>query len=231
MVFGFYSSWKVALVVVAFLPVVSVVALQVVTLNQTRSARAAEHYGKAASVAYTSVSAIRTVFALNAIPEMIRQYKEATQEAFDQAVKVVFREGLANGGMLGSFMILYCILVLFGSSILYRDIEDTGCDPSGGVSGNETCASSGSDVFGAMLGIMFAAQGISQVGNCIEAFTESRTAAYNALMAIRRKPGSPQEIVYKTKEETEEKDKTASKSSDRSGGSENENEIKAILPK
>ena len=152
MIFGFYSSWRVALLVVAFLPIVSIMALQVVTLNQTRSARAAKHYGRAASVAYTTVSAIKTVFALNAIPEMIRQYTEATQEAFDQAVKVVFKEGLANGGMLGSFMILYCILVLYGTSLLYKDIEKTGCDPSGGVTGNETCSSSGSEVFGAMLG-------------------------------------------------------------------------------
>lgn len=88
---------------------------------------------------------------------MIRKYTEATQDAYDQAIKIVFKEGLANGGMLGSFMILYCILVLFGAFLLYKDIESTGCDPSGGVSGNATCDSSGSAVFGAMLGIMVCA--------------------------------------------------------------------------
>jgi ATP-binding cassette subfamily B (MDR/TAP) protein 1 len=95
--FGFYANWRVALVVCAFLPIVSLMAMQVVALNQTRSARASGYYSRAASVSYTSVSAIRTVLALNAIPEMIRQYTQATQEAFDQAVKIVFREGLANG--------------------------------------------------------------------------------------------------------------------------------------
>ena len=227
MIFGFYSSWKVALVVVAFLPIVSVVALQVVTLNQTRSARAAKHYGKAASVAYTTVASVRTVFALNAVPEMIRQYKEATQEAFDQAVQVVFREGLANGGMLGSFMILYCILVLYGASLLYREIADTGCDASGGVTGVDTCDNTGSDVFGAMLGIMFAAQGISQVGNCAEAFAESRTAAHNALLAINRKPGAPQEVVYKTEDEKEDENKGSTHGSSHKESS----NIKAVLPK
>lgn len=242
-IFGFYSSWRVALVVMAFLPLVSVVALQVVTLNQTRSVRASKHYGKAASVAYTSVSAVRTVSALNAIPEMIRQYTEATQDAFDQAVKVIFKEGLANGSMLGSFMMLYCILVLYGASLVYKDVEDTGCDPSGGVSGNETCDSSGSGVFGAMLGIMFAAQGVSQVGNCAEAFAEARTAAYSALVAIKRTPGTPEETVYKTKEEIEaeqlssvhskaitNRDEEAT-SSETELTSKSDNEVKAILPK
>jgi len=152
LIFGFYASWRVALLVCAFLPVVSLVALQVVTLNQTKSARGAKYYGKAASVAYTTVSAIRTVFALNAIPEMIRQYTDATEDAFVQACLVTIKEGLANGGMLGSFMVLYCVLVLYGSSLLYKDIDSTGCDPSGGVTGNFTCDSSGADVFGAMLG-------------------------------------------------------------------------------
>lgn len=237
LIFGFYSSWRVALLVCAFLPVVSFVALQVVTLNQTKSARGAKYYGKAANVAYTTVSAIRTVFALNAIPEMIRQYTDATQDAFDQAVKSVFKEGLANGGMLGSFMILYCLLVLYGSSLLYKDIESSGCDPSGGVTGNFTCESSGSAVFGAMLGIMFAAQGASQVGNCTEAFAEARTAAAAALLAINRVPGTPEEVVYKTEEELED-EKESSTSVATTGDEESDDKknvldhtVKAVLPK
>jgi ATP-binding cassette, subfamily B (MDR/TAP), member 1 len=57
------------------------------------------------------------------------------------------------GGMLGSFLLLYCILALYGTALLYKDVEDSGCDPSGAVKDNETCTSSGSDVFGAMLGM------------------------------------------------------------------------------
>jgi hypothetical protein len=49
-------------------------------------------------------------------------------------------------------MLLYCVLTLYGSSLLYKDVEDDGCDPSDGVAGNVTCQSSGPDVFGAMMG-------------------------------------------------------------------------------
>lgn len=49
-------------------------------------------------------------------------------------------------------MMLYCILTVFGAFLLYKDVRDEGCDPSGGVTNNESCSSTGADVFGAMLG-------------------------------------------------------------------------------
>ncbi len=58
--------------------------------------------------------------------------------------------------MLGSFICLYAVLALYGTALLYREIADNGCDPSGGVIGNETCESNGPGVFGAMLGVAFA---------------------------------------------------------------------------
>lgn len=95
--YGFYSSWQVALVVLTTIPFVSIAALTVVSLNQTKGARSAAAYKTAGGVAYTTVSAIKTVLSLNAIPEMIRQYKEATQEAYAQAVGILPKQGLANG--------------------------------------------------------------------------------------------------------------------------------------
>lgn len=100
LVFAFYSSWQVALVVLAVLPVVGLTGLAAVQINQTQSTSAAAAYSKAGSVAYSTVSAIKTVLSLNAIPEMIRQYAEATQEAFKQAKKLLWKAGLANGKWL-----------------------------------------------------------------------------------------------------------------------------------
>jgi ATP-binding cassette, subfamily B (MDR/TAP), member 1 len=120
-------------------------------------------------------------------------------------------------------------LTLYGSSLLYKGIEDTGCDPSGGVKDNETCESSGPDVFGAMLGVAFAAQGISQVGSFLETFSNARTAAHTALQAINRKPGAPAETIYYTAEEIEDLSKT-SRSSVKGDLDTPEGRVKAILP-
>lgn len=135
------------------------------------------------------------------------------------------------GSVLGTFLGLYAVLTLFGSYLIYQDVQDTGCDPSGGVSENQTCSSSGPDVFGAMLGIAFAAQGISQFGNFSEAFTAARVATYDALQAINRKPGAPEEIIYHTEEDNGIGSTTHSKKSKDLEMGETERTVKAILPK
>jgi len=85
------------LVVLTVIPFVSMAALMVLQLNQTKGTRAAAAYKQAGTVAYTSVSSIKTVLSLNAVVEMIRQYQAATTVAFQQATSVLIKQGLANG--------------------------------------------------------------------------------------------------------------------------------------
>lgn len=86
-----------------------------------------------------------------------------------------------------------------------------------------------------MLGVAFAAQGVSQFGNFSEAFTQARVATHDALQAINRKPGAPEEIIYRTAEDddlgtTTHSKKSKGKNDDVELG-ETERVIKAILPK
>ena len=68
--------------------------------------------------------------------------------------------------------------------------------------GVDDCGETGSSVFGAMLGAAFAAQGVSQVANCIEAVTAARTVCATALVPIQRTLGAPeQEIVIASDED------------------------------
>ncbi len=145
----------------AVLPIVGLTGLAAVQINTTKSASAAAAYSKAGSVAYSTVSAIKTVLSLNAIPEMISQYAAATR------------------------------------------------DPSDSVPNNPACPQSGPDVFGAMLGVAFAAQGVSQTGNFFGIFTEARVACYAALQAIHRKAGSPEQVIYEKDKKEDDKTETA----------------------
>jgi ABC-type multidrug transport system fused ATPase/permease subunit len=84
-----------------------------------------------------------------------------------------------------------------------------------------------------MLGVAFAAQGVSQVGNVTEAFAQARVAVYEAMVAMKRKPGSPEKVIYKTQDDVDELGSTThSQSSKLSRDVETgaEREIKAILP-
>lgn len=223
-IYAFYSSWKVAFVILAILPFVALASLGVLTINQTKGSRASAAYSLAGSTAYATVSSIKTVLSLNAITEMIEQYKEATLEAYKQSVGPLVKQGFAFGSMLGTFICLYCVLTLFGAFLIYQDVIATGCDPSNSGFGT-ACPNSGPAVFGAMLGVAFAAQGISQVGNFFETFTACRVAAYPAMHALRRKIGAPSEMIYAEKGGDDETTRK-SKGSDLESGS----RLKAILP-
>jgi ATP-binding cassette subfamily B (MDR/TAP) protein 1 len=102
--YAFYSSWRVALVVLCVIPFVCASAMAVMTFNQGKGTRSAEAYSKAGSVAYTTVSSIRTVLSLNAIPSFIRQYEEATSEAKRISTSMLFKIGLANGKFVKVFL-------------------------------------------------------------------------------------------------------------------------------
>jgi ABC-type multidrug transport system fused ATPase/permease subunit len=95
-----------------------------------------------------------------------------------------------------SFLSLYVILTLYGSSLLYKEVAQVGCDPSASVADNATCGDSAPEVFAAMMGVAFAAQGVASFGNCLNMIEDARVAVYQALLAIHRKPGADSEVVY-----------------------------------
>ena len=122
--------------------------------------------------------------------------------------------------MLASFICLYIVLTLYGTSLITSDVRSTGCDPSDAMPDNESCDSTGSAVFGAMLGIAFAAQGLSQVSNFIEAFTAARSACYPAMQAIRRTTGSElgeERVISVSKPEDDEDQSVGSTKSSKKG--------------
>ena len=95
-IYALYVSWKVSLAIMAVLPLVSFSAFMAMKINQGTSARANEAYSDAGSVAYTTVSSIKTVISLNALPIMIEKYRVATQKAYDVTVKKLWASGIAN---------------------------------------------------------------------------------------------------------------------------------------
>jgi len=232
-VYAIIEDWKIALVVLSTCPIAVFFAMGVVRINQTKSSRSAKAYSKAGGVAYSTVSGIKTVLSLNAAPTMIEQYKEATQEAFVQATRPLVGQGFVNGGMLAAFMIFYVVLTLYGMNMIYKEVMETGCDPSVAIEDNITCQTSGQNVFGAMIGIAFAGQGISQVGTFLETFAMARVAAGQAIESIYRVPGNPEEKIYHVEDEKDKGDDNESvTSSSRSSHylESPEGRIKAILP-
>jgi ATP-binding cassette subfamily B (MDR/TAP) protein 1 len=190
LVYGFYSSWKVSLLLFAVVPFMAMSGAYLTTLLTTESQRANSSYAKAGSVVYTTASSIRTILSLNAVESMISKFTAATQEAYDGATKQVMQVGLATGGIFASFLLSYIPVVLYGAYLMYSDIEKTGCDPSGSSIDNPGCETTGVSIFGAMFGITFAGSVMPQITASLEAFWGARSATYPALEAIYRDTAS-----------------------------------------
>jgi ATP-binding cassette subfamily B (MDR/TAP) protein 1 len=170
MVYAFYADWRTSLAVLAVSPFMILSVLFLLKMNTSQTARANATYAKAGSIVSIAVSSIRTVLALNAVEKVIDLYQSATTEAYEGAVSEVWLVGLANGSNMASFLLSYVVVTLLGSYLLYDNVRDTGCDPSGTVDGVPTCDPAGVDVFGSLLAITFAAGVLPQVSVCVEAF-------------------------------------------------------------
>jgi ATP-binding cassette subfamily B (MDR/TAP) protein 1 len=130
---------------------------------------------------------------------MIKDFKKATQRVYDNSITFNYLVGLGNGSMMGSFLVSYIVLTLYGGFLLYGQVGKDGCDPSstlGDLEGdyyNEPCKTVGFEIFGALMGISFGAMGLAQISNAIEAFTGARAAAFPALEAINRSTDSSED--------------------------------------
>jgi len=193
--YAFWASWRVSLMLFTITPVMVFTSWFMVKMTSTQSARASAGYSEAGTVVQTTVSSIRTILSLNAVREMIDKFVTATEKAYEEAVKVLKLIGLANGMMMGSMLVAYIVLVSYGSFLLYDNVIATGCDPSGGVSNNQPCDPDAAGVFGALMGITFAASVLPQVSVGIEAFTDARAACFPAVQVIDRQVGNDDSIT------------------------------------
>ena len=189
LVYAFYASWRISLIILTTVPVLVASTLFLLKTNQTQSARASEGYAEAGSIVQTTVASIRTVLSLNAVRAVIDKYAEATQKAFRQSVRLLHLLGAANGAMMASMVLGYVVVALYGAYLLYDSVRQDGCDPSAGQKYNTPCDPSGTDVFGSLMGITFAATVLPQVQVGVEAFTDARAACFPAIQVINRKVG------------------------------------------
>jgi ATP-binding cassette subfamily B (MDR/TAP) protein 1 len=144
--YAFWSSWIVSLAVLAIAPFITLTAIFLVKVNSSVTARANTSYAKAGSIVSTCVSSIRTILALNAVEIMIGRFQEATKEAYDGAVSHVHWLGLANGSNVAAMLLAYVVVTLLGAFLLYDQVMENGCDPSGTVEGNDnTCDPAGGE--------------------------------------------------------------------------------------
>jgi ATP-binding cassette subfamily B (MDR/TAP) protein 1 len=126
---------------------------------------------------------------LNAVQIIIDRFVTATEKSYQEGIRLLKWIGLANGTMMGSMILGYMVIALYGAFLIYDSVRNTGCDPSGAMPNSTACDPDGADVVGSLMGITFAAAVLPQVSVGVEAFTDARAACYPALQIINRKIG------------------------------------------
>eukprot|EP00957_Ditylum_brightwellii_P186818 14225228-Ditylum_brightwellii.AAC.1 len=76
---------------------------------------------------------------------MLNKFRHATEKAYRQTSNGLFFVGFGNGLMMASFLLTHVVLTLFGAYLLYRQVGEDGCDPSGTIEGNDACRPSARD--------------------------------------------------------------------------------------
>jgi len=202
--YGFYASWRVSLLILAVVPFMGGSGYFLLKATTTETERAIKNYEQTGGIVYTAISAIRTVFALNACDPMIKKFEESTQKAYKSACESTIMIGLGNGFMMASFLLSYAVLTLYGSYQLYDEVRNTGCDPSNTLTRGdptvETCSVTAAEVFGALFGITIGAMGLAQISAAVEAINGSRAACHPALLAINRNVN--EDVTVEDNEET-----------------------------
>lgn len=184
-IYAFYESALVSAIILAVVPLMAGSAWFMLTIGTKQTERKNKNYAETGGIVYNTITAIRTVFSLNAAEKMIEEFKETTQKAQDSAIGFTFWVGLANGGLISSFFASYIALTLFGSWLLYSQVSNEGCDPSN-IIALPACDVTGRQVFGALMGVFFGAMGLAQIGGAIEALNGARAACHPAIQAIDR---------------------------------------------
>ncbi|XP_027333508.1 ABC transporter B family member 11-like [Abrus precatorius] len=169
LVIAFESSWQLALIILALVPLLGLNGYVQLKFLKGFSADAKKLYEEASQVANDAVGSIRTVASFCAEEKVMELY----QEKCEGPIKTGIRRGIISGiGFGSSFFVLYAVYA---------------CSFYAGARLVEDGKSTFSDVFRVFFALSMAAIGISQSGSLVPDSTKAKGAAASIFAILDRK--------------------------------------------
>ena len=185
----------VALVVFGCMPLLAASGKMLVDVNSEAAEFSTTAYAKANAVAYEVLGNLRTILSVNGTSRMAKRYFDQTEAAEAMGISRSFKVGVANGGMMGGFLVMYCIMTVFGAWLLFSQVDEFGCDPSGAAEPRIKCDKytwsremNGPSVLIAMFLVAFGGNAMGQIATSIEAITLARKSIKSGVDVIKRVP-------------------------------------------
>ncbi|KAK7264795.1 hypothetical protein RJT34_32406 [Clitoria ternatea] len=169
LVIAFESSWQLALVILALVPLLGANGYVQFKFLKGFSADAKKLYEEASQVANDAVGSIRTVASFCAEEKVMKLYHEKCEGP----IKTGIRRGIISGFSFGlSFFMLYAVYAtsFYAGARLVEDGKSTF-----------------SDVFRVFFALSMAAMGIAQSGSLVPDSTKAKSAAASIFAILDRK--------------------------------------------
>ncbi|TMW60933.1 hypothetical protein Poli38472_000975 [Pythium oligandrum] len=176
-IIAFVKGWKLALILMAFMPLLAAAASLSVRMLSRATQEGIESYGKAGAVAQESLSNIRTVQMFNSTNHFIKKYEDSLTISTIAGIKKGFAVGWGTGIMLFVMFCMYACGMFFGALFVANDRRD-GC--------TDNCYDGGR-VLVIFFGIMMGGMALGQAGPSVQAMFSARAAAYDVFAVINRK--------------------------------------------
>ena len=193
---GFYYNAYISLLVTAMSPLVVYTSIKLIEVNSKASEAKTDSYAKANGIAYEVISSIKTILSFNGTNIFKEKYEQAIRFAEESGIQRSFDVGWITGALMNSFIAMYAGITLFGGWMLWMQVKENNCDPSGAADPRNKCnyfqnlpgEQNGAGIIIALLCISFGGQAFGQISTALEAITAGRKAIKAAVDVIKRVP-------------------------------------------
>ncbi|GBG73751.1 hypothetical protein CBR_g17091 [Chara braunii] len=167
---GFTQVWRLALVILAVVPLLAVAGGTYAYLLQGLTSKSQQAYAGAGQIAVQSISSVRTVYSFAGEDKAIRSYSKALEETLRLGVRGGITKGLGMGVtyiiMGGSWVLNFW----YASELVSKQRATPG------------------KALTTMFNVLFGGMAIGQAMPYLSNFANGRAAGYNIFQVLERKP-------------------------------------------
>ncbi len=175
-VVGFTYSWKLSLVLCAFLPVILIGGTLMIQIIRSSSVRNREAYEKAGGIAEECLKNIKTVASFGNFEYEIDRFSNQLVKSYEAGISGGLKSGFTMGFLFFSVFASYTLAVWFGSRLIAE--KD--------INGNTGKPFQAGDVLTVLFTIVFGAFSLGQAAPNIKAISEAMNASYEFFELMKR---------------------------------------------
>ncbi|GAB9471548.1 Multidrug resistance protein abc superfamily [Globisporangium polare] len=178
-IIGLIKGWELALVLLAFTPLIAATAFVSMKFMAAATQTGIESYGVAGAVAQEALGNVRTVHMFNSISHFVEKYGAALEKSTNAGIKKGFAVGWGMGVMFFTIYCTYAAGLYFGAVQISKDqLNGTPCTDHGCYDGGK--------VITIFFAIIMGAMALGQAGPSVQAIYAARTCAYDVFQVINQ---------------------------------------------